>query len=115
LARKKTDLAVTVAETRKWSVKTVTEAMGVSRSNVLRRLAENPNERSGYVKAADALLEEIAAVVDARGSYGYRRVAGLISRARETKGESRVNHKRVYRVMKRAGLPRPAAIDRRAH
>jgi transposase InsO family protein len=86
-------------------VKTVSDAMGVSRSNVLRRLAEAPTERRPYVKAADgSLLEEIVAVVDARGSYGYRRVAALISRSREMKGEPRVNHKRVYRVMKRAGL-----------
>lgn len=86
-------------------MKAVSDTMGVSRSNVLRRLASTPTDRDAYVKAGDVpLLEEIAAVVDARGSYGYRRVAAVVSRAREAKGEPRVNHKRVYRVMKRAGL-----------
>ncbi len=47
-----------------------------------------------------ALLERIRTIVDARGSYGYRRVTALLNRQRV----SRVNHKRVYRVMRAANL-----------
>jgi transposase InsO family protein len=50
------------------------------------------------------VLAEVRGVVDARGSYGYRRVAALVNRARAARGESCVNHKRVYRVMRDAGL-----------
>lgn len=87
-------------------MKAVAKALGVSRSNLSTRLQEGGStERSSYTKVGDeALLKEIAAIVDARGSYGYRRVAALLSRERENRGEGRVNHKRAYRVMKRAGL-----------
>lgn len=87
-------------------MKAVAKALGVSRSNLSTRLQEGGSaERSSYTKVGDeALLKEIAAIVDARGSYGYRRVAALLSREREKRGEGRVNHKRAYRVMKRAGL-----------
>jgi hypothetical protein len=43
-------------------------------------------------------------VVDARPSYGYRRVTALLNRQAEAERLARVNHKRVYRVMKRTGL-----------
>lgn len=56
------------------------------------------------------LLERIQAVVERRPSYGYRRVTAALNREL---GHPRVNHKRVYRVMRREGLllrrygPRP--------
>ncbi len=81
---------------------TVAKALGVSRSNLSRRVgSETTRPRGPYAKPDDqALLAEIAPIVDARGSYGYRRVAALVSREREKRGKPRVNHKRVYRVMK---------------
>jgi putative transposase len=42
--------------------------------------------------------------VEARPSYGYRRITALLSRQAEAEGLARVKHKRVYRVMRRAGL-----------
>jgi len=61
--------------------------------------------RPRYRKAGDAeLLARIRPLVDARPSYGYRRVAALLNRQAEVEGLARVNHKRVYRVMKRARL-----------
>ena len=42
--------------------------------------------------------------MDERPSYGYRRVTARLNRERP---EQRVNHKRVYRVMKQAGLLLP--------
>jgi transposase InsO family protein len=50
------------------------------------------------------VLAEVRGVFDARGSYGYRRVAALVNRARAARGQLSVNHKRVYRVMRDAGL-----------
>jgi len=55
-----------------------------------------------YSKSDDeALLLRIRAIVDDRPSYGYRRVHAMLNRQ---DGYSRVNHKRVYRVMNAAGL-----------
>ena len=83
-------------------MKTVADALGVSRSNLQRKPAA---PRGPYEKDGDAdLLVRIRAVVDPRGSYGYRRTAALISRELVKEGLPRVNHKRVYRVMKEAGL-----------
>lgn len=82
---------------------TVAKTLGVSRSNLSRRGAGEA--RGEYSKLEDeALLEEIRPILEARGSYGYRRTASLISRERAKRGLPRVNHKRVYRVMRQAGL-----------
>lgn len=80
-------------------MKRVAEAMNVSRSNLSSPFNARPRQ---YSKASDeALLVRIRAIVDARPSYGYRRVTARLNRDRP---EARVNHKRVYRVMKQAGL-----------
>jgi len=42
--------------------------------------------------------------VDARPTYGYRRIAALIKRERRSAGDTPVNAKRVYRLMKKHGL-----------
>jgi putative transposase len=86
-------------------VKAVTDTLGVARSNVVERLAEarktrGPQEREGD----DALAAEIRVLVDQRPSYGYRRIAALIRRARRSAGGDAVNAKRVYRLMKKQGL-----------
>jgi putative transposase len=61
--------------------------------------------RPPYRKAGDAeLLARIRRLVDARPSYGYRRIPALLNRQAEAEGLARVNHKRVYRVMIQAGL-----------
>ena len=43
-------------------------------------------------------------MVDARPSYGYRRIAALLKRERRSDGLPPVNAKRVYRLMKKHGL-----------
>lgn len=88
-------------------MKPVADALGVARSNVVEQLAAKPAPapRAPRGPAADAeLLAQIRGVVDARGSYGYRRVARLVSRVLEAEGKAAVNHKRVYRVMRSNGL-----------
>lgn len=46
-------------------------------------------------------------------SYGYRCTCALVNRQRAARGHSRVNPKRLYRVMVRAGLLLPEAPRRR--
>lgn len=84
-------------------MKAIADALGVARSNLNRKSEAKP--RGAYSKADDeALLVRIRAVVDVMQTYGYRRATALVNRALEREGKPRVNHKRVYRVMKQAGL-----------
>jgi putative transposase len=87
-------------------MKTVTEAMGVSRSNLWDRLHGRQGGRPiRYNKTEDeGLLPSIRRVCGARGTYGYRRTTALVNRDREAAGLADVNHKRVYRIMKAQGL-----------
>ncbi len=74
--------------------------MGVSRPHLTSPAPGRP--RTKYAKGDDEeLLRRIRTIVDARPSYGYRRVTARLNRERP---DVRVNHKRVYRVMKQAGL-----------
>jgi putative transposase len=88
-------------------VKPVADALGVARSNVVEQLDAKPASQPRPARTPEAdeeLLIQIRGVVDQRGSYGYRRVARLLSRALEAEGKRPVNHKRVYRVMRKSGL-----------
>jgi putative transposase len=86
-------------------VSRVADAMGVSRPHLSKTSREAPRDRGPYRKAGDAeLLERIRAIVDARPTYGYRRVTAALNRE---PGAARVNHKRVYRVMEQAELLLP--------
>ena len=87
--------------------------MSVSRSNLYERPTELPIKRGSYTKLDDAdLLQIVIKIVDQRPTYGYRRVAALVNRELNEKDMPRVNHKRIYRLMKLHGLllarpPRP--------
>jgi transposase InsO family protein len=86
-------------------VKTISQALDVARSNVIerrdgRRPRRGPQERPGDVELAG----EIRRFVDARPTYGYRRIAALLKRERRSDGLAPVNAKRVYRLMKKHGL-----------
>jgi transposase InsO family protein len=54
------------------------------------------------------LLPSIKEIADQRGSYGYRRITTLLNISLQNQGKSRVNHKRVYRIMKENNLLLPA-------
>jgi putative transposase len=87
-------------------VKTVADTLGVARSNLVEALKRPERRRRGpYSRAGDGeLLAEIRAITDARPTYGYRRVAALLNRARRASGEPPVNRKRVLRLMQGASL-----------
>ena len=56
----------------------------------------------------DDLLPIIRQLTDRRGSYGYRRITTLLNRQLTMVVKNKVNHKRVYRIMKLNHLLLPA-------
>jgi len=86
-------------------VKTVADTLGVSRSQLHSRLREGSRPRGRYQKSEDAeILAAIRTLTDDRPTYGYRRIWALINRQRDNAGLSRLNHKRIYRLMSQNGL-----------
>jgi transposase InsO family protein len=86
-------------------VKTVADTLGVSRSQLHSRLYEASRPRGRYHKTEDAgILASIRTLTDDRPTYGYRRIWALLNRQRENAGLSRLNHKRIYRLMSQNGL-----------
>jgi len=83
----------------------VAETLGVSRSNRHNRLKGSAKPRRRYHKAQDAaMMPLITARVAARPTYGYRRITALLNRQLRAEGPAPVNHKRVYRSMKKHSL-----------
>jgi putative transposase len=90
----------------------------VSRSNLILKLQNATTSRGHYQKADDdelvALIQEI---VKERPSYGYRRIHALLNGRLRQENRPQVNHKRVYRLMRRNYLLLQKAPNRpkRAH
>ncbi|WP_439899243.1 IS3 family transposase [Pseudomonas gingeri] len=83
-------------------VKLVSECLGVARSQLTVRIKQSVStktRRSRPVNDAE-LVVEIQQQVSELPSYGYRRVWGLLRRAREKRSLPAINVKRVYRVMR---------------
>ena len=75
--------------------------MGIHSKSIYKKVRKS---RGFYSKAQDDLiLEEIKKVIKERPSYGYKRVTAIINKSRST----RINKKRVYRIMKMNGLCLP--------
>ena len=86
-------------------MKRVTQTLGVARSNVLERRNHARPQRGSQERPGDVeLAAAIRRLVDARPTYGYRRIAALLKRERRSDGLAPVNTKRVYRLMKKHGL-----------
>ncbi|WP_420875218.1 IS3 family transposase [Pseudomonas baetica] len=83
-------------------VKLVSECLGVARSQLTVRIKQSvsPNTRRSRPVNDAELVAEIQQQVSELPSYGYRRVWGLLRRARETQLLPAINVKRVYRVMR---------------
>ncbi|MBD9498555.1 IS3 family transposase (plasmid) [Ensifer adhaerens] len=97
---KKTDIAADIVAEGRFPMKAVAEALHVSRSNLSERLKGKSKPRGPYLKADDAeLLPAIRKLVDARPTYGYRRIAALLNRQRRAADQPVVNRKRVHRIM----------------
>src|SRR5690242_2927469 len=86
-------------------MKVVTDTLEVARSNVAERVKGARPIRGPQTREGDLELSaEIRRLVDARPTYGYRRIAALLKRERRSAGLPPVNAKRVYRLMKKLGL-----------
>lgn len=86
--------------------------MGIHSKSVYKK----PKMRKNYHKPCDEeLLPQIKTIIDARPTYGYKRVTALVNRIRRALDLPRVNRKRVYRVMKANGLMLPKAEITRDH
>ena len=100
-------------------MKAVADTLGVARSNLIERRAKLARPRGPYRKPEDAtLLPAIREIVDARPTYGYRRVTALVNRMLRARGEPTVNAKRVLRIMRVNGLtlaPHTALRPGRTH
>lgn len=83
-------------------VKLVSECLGVARSQLTVRIKQlvSPKVRRNRPVNDAELVAEIQQQVSELPSYGYRRVWGLLRRARETQLLPAINVKRVYRVMR---------------
>ncbi|WP_372241915.1 IS3 family transposase [Pseudomonas sp. SJZ077] len=83
-------------------VKLVSECLGVARSQLTVRIKQSvsPKVRRSRPVNDVELVAEIQQEVSELPSYGYRRVWGLLRRAREKRSLPAVNVKRVYRVMR---------------
>ena len=97
-------------------MKAVADTLGVARSNLVEQLQRPDRPRRGpYARAEDdEVIAEIRAITDARPTYGYRRVTALLNRARRGAGRPRLNHKRVFRLMRIACLLLQPCTGRRA-
>src|SRR5271169_64286 len=86
-------------------MKRVTDTLNLARSNIAERVKGVRPKRGPQTRDGDLeLAAEIRRLVDARPTYGYRRIAALLKRERRADGMAPVNAKRVYRLMKRHGL-----------
>jgi putative transposase len=95
-------------------VTSIAHALGISRPHLSSTRGAEPQQRGPYRRDDDELLERIRPIVEARPSCGYRRMTAHLNRQPEA---SRVNHKRVYRVMREAELllPRYSGRPQRPH
>jgi hypothetical protein len=64
-------------------MKAVIETLDVARSNVAERIKQERKKRGPQMRDGDlALAAEIRRLVDARPTYGYRRIAALLLTSR---------------------------------
>lgn len=83
-------------------MKIVCDVLGVARSNMHVRAHRPANWVDRRRRSYDdsELVAELTQEIAALPSYGYRRAWTLVNRRRAQTGRQRVNHKRVYRVMR---------------
>jgi hypothetical protein len=87
---KKTELAVELCAKGRFPMKAVTDTLGVARSNVVERVKGARPKRGPQTRVGDLeLAAEIRRLVDARPTYGDRRIAALIKRERRSAGAPR--------------------------
>lgn len=76
-------------------MKTIADTLRISRSNQYTR-GRTPRRRYAPKPGDEVYLSHIRRITDERPSWGYRRVTAQLNRERK----ERVNHKRIYRIMR---------------
>lgn len=85
-------------------MKAVAEALGISRPHLTQTRdggSKSPPKAPKARSGDEELLTRIRKLIDGRPTYGYRRVTAMLNREED---HPPVNHKRVYRVMRAAGM-----------
>lgn len=100
---KKDCCARATAAARRFPVKVGARTLGVARSSLTPKPAP-ARRRDRRPTPEDELLAQIAAIIAALPTYGYRRVHALLRRQAEEEGRPPSNHKWVWRIMKAHGL-----------
>jgi transposase InsO family protein len=87
-------------------MKSIAESLELARSNLVEQVSKKTAARpQRHSKAEDArLLPLIVEIMGERPTYGYRRMHALLNRKLHDLGLQRVNHKRIYRMMRLHGL-----------
>ena len=86
-------------------MKAIADTLGGARSNLHDKLHRAAKPRGSYRKPGDEDLQALVRrLVDARPTYGYRRITALASRELGRTGEPVINHKRMFRIMRQNGM-----------
>ncbi|MFM6398862.1 MAG: DDE-type integrase/transposase/recombinase, partial [Planktothrix sp.] len=113
---KKTDIARAVARSGKFQMKPIAEALEVSRPNLVQSLQTKEKHipfktrKKSHQLTEDELVLRLKTITNGRPSYGYRRACAVLNRELLQMGYKKVNHKRVYRLMKESKLLLPKFI-----
>lgn len=78
----------------------ITETLDVSRSNIREQLDKVPKLNIKKNIDDEWLLPLIKEITDSRPTYGYRRVNAILNLKLMAMNKEKVNHKRIYRIMK---------------
>jgi putative transposase len=83
-------------------MKAITDTLSVSRSSQYEQIGKKSVVRKRhYQKLEDnGHLSIIRKIIEERPTYGYRRITAILNRYLLYLGQPRVNHKRIYRIMK---------------
>lgn len=97
-------------------MKPIAEALEVSRSHLICSLQLNSEDKSFKSRVKNNLMTDqelvlkLKNITNGRPSYGYRRACAVLNRELINDGLKKVNHKRVYRVMKEQKLLLPKYV-----
>jgi putative transposase len=82
-------------------LRAISRALQIARSNIIEKFKAMRKRTPRFNQDEDDdLLPRIRELADQRGSYGYRRITSLLNYQLKREGKTKVNHKRVYRIMK---------------
>lgn len=97
-------------------MKPIAEALGVSGSHLISTFQQENNNSSRKLREQNNIISDeeiilkLRIITNGRPTYGYRRACAVLNRNLIKEGVKRVNHKRVYRIMKMEKLLLPKYI-----